>query len=474
MIPAGKFGETVSIALPFVNWGTVDATDVTVSLVVVNDETLYPFEITRTSHTYRFDKPLPATRTPDQTIIKQNQRFATFYNLKLRENVKSGYYPLRFVINYAGNTAPQPIERYTYIKVTGDPKLFDPPSDQEPDAIVPSDIPTDFGGGGYYGGGGDGSDGPASTPRLMISSFHTEPATVMAGETFKIVTTLRNTSTKTDISNIQVSFKGAEGTFLPTSGSSSIYVPSIAKEESATVEIEMQSPATLEQKAYSVSINMAYENDKAAQLSAEDMISIPVRQQSRIDFSETQIMPEFIQIGSDANLMFSIYNKGKSTLYNVTVEFPEDSPVQSPSFFAGNMEAGTAKDVDMMVTGLAPLMEPDGLVIQVIYEDDAGNETVVERNASLFIEPPMEEFNVEPMDGVMFDEFGNEIAFAPDGMPINTADAKTNDEDTILSFVKENWPWFAGGGAVLLLLVSTAIVRKRRRAKELALLEDDE
>ena len=63
-------------------------------------------------------------------------------------------------------------------------------------------------GGGSGGGGldGGGTEGPAgiSVPRVMVEEFDTSPGSVQAGQTFEVSFVLRNTSTKTRVSNMKV------------------------------------------------------------------------------------------------------------------------------------------------------------------------------------------------------------------------------------------------------------------------------
>ncbi|MBR3524563.1 MAG: hypothetical protein IKO11_01835, partial [Lachnospiraceae bacterium] len=81
---------------------------------------------------------------------------------------------------------------------------------------------------------------------------------------------------------------------------------------------------------------------------------------------------------------YSIYNKGKTTLYNVQADFEGDS-VEGGSTFIGKLDPGATGSVDAMLNAVAPTMD-DGIVKTVIsYEDEAGNVTKIEKDLQIFV-----------------------------------------------------------------------------------------
>ena len=93
-------------------------------------------------------------------------------------------------------------------------------------------------------------------------------------------------------------------------------------------------------------------------------------------------------MGSQSNVMFSIYNTGKTTLYNVQVKFHADS-VDEASAFVGNLQSGATGNVDVMLTGIAPTMDDGTVTMDISYEDDAGNVTSTEKTITLFVTEEM-------------------------------------------------------------------------------------
>ena len=172
--------------------------------------------------------------------------------------------------------------------------------------------------------------GKISTPRVIVTGFTTTPEEVYTGDTFRLTLNLKNTSKTTTVSNMLFDIQGTqEGTdanntyaaFLPTAGSSTIFVDSIGPNATKSISIELKSKADLAQKPYVVTVNMEYEDDKANPFSETASVSVPIKQEAKVDLSSIQLMPDTIQIGNEANVMFSIYNVGKTQLYNVNVKF---------------------------------------------------------------------------------------------------------------------------------------------------------
>ena len=138
-------------------------------------------------------------------------------------------------------------------------------------------------------------------------------------------------------------------------------------------------------------------------------MSIPILQESRFDTSIPEVVPDSIEVGSQSNVMLSIYNTGKTTLYNVQVKFLADS-IDEASAFVGNLQSGNTGNVDVMLAGAAPTMD-DGIVkLEISYEDEAGNVTTAEKEITLFVTEPM-------MDDMMMgdDMMGGEMMDGEEG-----------------------------------------------------------
>ncbi|MCH5258378.1 MAG: hypothetical protein J1F18_01435 [Lachnospiraceae bacterium] len=381
--PTVSYGQKVSIVLPIVNFGTEELNDLIVEPQTSTLVTDWPFEPDMTNY-LQTEPFIPGNKTKEDAMA--NRREFTFI-FTVRSDVMSGYYPLKFNISYTkgGIRCEEPAELTVYVKTVGRP------------------------GSGTIGGSGQEASG--AKPRIVVTGFETNPAQVFAGDTFTLTIHVQNTAKDMAVTNVlfdmQAATEGNDTTntysaFLPTSGASSVYMDSIGPNTAADIVIEMTAKADLAQKPYVLDVNMKYDAGMMFDLTDKASVSIPISQESRFDTSIPEVVPSDITVGSQSNVMFSIYNTGKTTLYNVQVKFAADS-IDEASAFVGNLQSGATGNVDVMLTGIAATMDDGTINAEISYEDDAGNVTVVEKPITLYV---TEEFYGDGMmyDDMMFDD----------------------------------------------------------------------
>ena len=374
--PVATHGQTVNIVLPLVNLGSANLTNIIVSPELSTSTEEFPFEIEKTSYN-TYIKDLPGT---DSGLSPMDRRREVTYTFKTRDDVNSGYQRLSFNVTYtlpSGETETTTIDSF-YETV------------------------------GKNGASGDGDR--VSTPRLIVSGFTTKPETVKAGDTFTLTLHMTNTSKATSVNNIAFDLQAPhEGTdessegaaFLPVSGSSIIFVDSIAAGATKDISIELESRADLSQKPYVITVNMDYEDANYNPYTADASVSIPVKQEAKFDIGSIDVMPNSISVGSESNIMFSINNTGKTVLYNVNVSF-EGASVSGGESFLGNIEIGGTGNVDAMITGKS-VTEDEGKVKAIVsYEDATGNVSTKEKEFELFVTE--ESFDDFAMDDMMMDD----------------------------------------------------------------------
>lgn len=396
--PIVSYGQKVAIVLPIVNFGTEELNDLIVEPVISNAVTEWPFEPDTTNY-LQTEPFIPGCATKEAAMA--NRREFTFH-FTTRGDVMSGYYPLKFKISYtkAGIRSEEPAELTVYVKTVGKP------------------------GSGIIGG--NGSEASGSKPRIVVTGFETNPAKVFAGETFTLTIHVKNTSKDTTVTNVLFDMQAAQegddktntySAFLPTSGSSSVYMEKIAPDTSADIQIEMTAKADLAQKPYVLDVNMKYDAATVFDLTDKASVSIPISQESRFDTSIPEVVPDNINVGSQSNVMFSIYNTGKTTLYNVQVKFIADS-IAEASAFVGNLQSGNTGNVDVMLTGAAATMDDGTVKLEISYEDDAGNVTTTEKTITLFV-------NEEMMDDMMMGDMMGGDMMGDGMMPEDGAGGKS-------------------------------------------------
>ena len=420
--PTATHGQNVFVVLPLVNMFKYNLKDVVITPVLATKTDDWPFEIDSTGYTEKID-----TLVGEDTVANAKDRVQNcVWSFRTRDNVKTGYYKLDFTITYTNPAcAVETCTISTYVKTVGLPE----------------------------NGTTDGTDANAkpSTPRVIVKGFTTDPAEVYAGNKFNLTLTIENTSKKTAVDNLELDLTGtvtgkdessSYAAFLPTSGSNSFYVDSIPAGGTAELSMEFEAKTDLEQKPYVMDIKMAYEDDEANPFTGEANVSIPVKQVSKFDMSTPDVEPSNIDIGGQSDIMFSIYNTGKTKLYNVSVRV-NDPALDPATAYVGSLDSGATGNVDMMVTG-AQYTDPsgDGTVKCVIsYEDEAGNVTYVDKTIPLVVEQDMSAAE-ETTDAAVED--------TQSGMPV--------------------WQLLliAAGAVVIiiLLIVLIKVVRKRRKKKE--------
>lgn len=356
--PVATYGQVVNVVLPVVNMGAVNLANVNVTPVTSNMVSEWPFEIETSGYTQTIlDLPGKGNGQNDM-----DRRRELTWSLKTRDDALSGYYKLQFNVLYYIGTDVESATLTTYVLVKGAP-----------------------------GSGNVEAEGGTSTPRVIVTGFDTDPKEVHAGDTFTLTLHLKNTSQRTAVSNMLVNLSApSEGmdadstyaAFLPTSGSNVEYITKIGKGATVDLSIEMTAKADLSQKPYQIDVSMEYEDENYAAYTSNADVSIPILQEARFELSTPEILPASISVGNEANVMFSIYNVGKVTLYNAKVYFKDDT-VTGGETFLGKIEAGATGSVDALVTGAAPSAEDDIVTVVVEYEDEAGKKSTYEQEISL-------------------------------------------------------------------------------------------
>jgi CARDB len=363
-IPTVTYGQKVNIVLPLVNMDQYNITDVIITPVISTETASFPFEIEKTGYAVELTELLGSNYNSDPLERRQE----VTYTFKARDDISTGYYSIAFdAIFKNANGTEETATITTYVNAIGKK--------------------------------GAGSNSSAtSVPRVIVTGFETTPADVRAGEDFTLTLHIKNTSDITDISNMKCDLEAAtDGTddnavtqaFLPKQGSSTIFLNNIGKGETQDISIEMNAKASLTQKPYVLNVKMEYEDDSYNQYTSDANVSIPVLQEARFELSDPEVMPASIEVGSESNVMFSVYNTGKTTMYNVSVKF-ESASVTGGDTYVGKIQTGETGNVDAMLTGQAATSDDGTIKILITYEDESGNPTTVEKTMNLMVTEQME------------------------------------------------------------------------------------
>ena len=170
--PVANAGQYVNVVLPVVNMGRSWVDHVVVTPQISQDAAAWPFEI-ETSNYSQTIEGLPGT---DDGGSDMDRRRELTWTLKTRKDAPSGYVPINFTVSYEDeNNVLTNVTLTSYVKVVGTT--------------------------------GVSADGKASTPRVIVTGFSTDPETVHAGETFTLTLHMQNTSQATAVKNMVLTFR---------------------------------------------------------------------------------------------------------------------------------------------------------------------------------------------------------------------------------------------------------------------------
>lgn len=402
-----NYSETKKLVLKVTNIGNIDASNIKITPRVNENIDVWPFEIANKDYTQTID------------TLQAKQSVNVEFEFTAREKVSTQYYKLAFDYTYAaadGSGAQGDGEYGLYVKTVAKPEEKnegqDTPNDNQNNNTNQggSGDNTDGGAGSYpldpggvanseptVTGGGGGSESNGSVPRVIVTGFTTDPAEVKAGSNFRLTIHLKNTSKKTAVSNMLFDLSSpTEGTdestsapaFLPSSGSSSIFLDGIKADGTKDISIELNAKSDLVQKPYSIQLSMKYEDSQATQFESASAVSIPVKQDARFEFGQFQISPESVSVGSEANIMCELYNLGRIKLYNVKAKF-EGKGIKSTETFVGNIEPGSTANIDGMVTAESATTGLEKMKMTLSYEDESGKVSTTEKEFQLEITEDM-------------------------------------------------------------------------------------
>lgn len=417
--PTYKAGEQAELQINVTNKGNVDAQNVNITPVINNTDD-WPFDVNQLN----YDQDLGTITAGGQGTAKWGEGDE---KLTVRDDVTGKSYKLQFKISYNDGEKNYELDKYVFVKTVAKEQSEDntknDANDDKSQEIEDQNQQDDTGNsdnsggsysddtgsdayddGGVYNGdvsssGGSSSSTDASVPRVIVTGFDTDPANVKAGSDFTLTIHLKNTSKKTAVSNLLFDLQApASGSsdetaeapaFLPTSGSSSIYLDKIAANGTKDISIKLNARADLIQKPYSITMNMKYEDSSASQFEGTSSLAIPIKQEARFEFSDITVAPEEVSVGDEVNITCNIYNLGRVKMYNVKAKIQGDA-VEGQEQFLGNIESGGTGAIDAIATATAEAMDENNCKIVLSYEDDAGNIQTVEKEFTLSVSEAMD------------------------------------------------------------------------------------
>lgn len=418
---AGKNGGKVQVRLPLLCVdGPVSNIKAVPKLSTSLDE--FPFAIEQVDYTIGYNG-----------MISVNQIIEFQFNLRFADKVTAGVKKVDFTITYDRGWA----------SATGD-------SSESCDISLYVNVTR-----GYEAAGSEpGGETTAALPKIVVDSYSFSSDKIYAGEDFDLTFTVRNTSNEEETKSILVTVtNNAEtGKLTPASGSNTLYIDKLGKGESKTMTMSIATAPDTEAKAYEIKLEFDYEGTKtrpATLSNGQSSASIPVTimQKIRLKIEDPTVDGEPME-GESVPVYFSMYNMGRSSIYNCMVTVEGDGLSMEESFFQGTVAAGSTMRADFSLITATP-GQIDGEIV-ITYEDSLEEKMEERLPLSLYVS---EAYNPDMYPGVV----------DPDGM----IDTMGGMEDPSASGGIPVWVWIAGGVVAAAAVVAVIIILKKKRARAL-------
>ncbi len=374
--PRGAYPEVMNFSIGLRNNSPATVYNVKASMVLDADSAKFPFEINAANYDRMFEK------------IAVDETVQLDYSFAIRKDSYTGYYPIAMKIYYSDSSTGEELKTFEtsfFVHIVSKPTKDDYEEFNEHDR---------------------------TKARLIVDGYTTDPETIVAGESFNLLLTVRNASSSVPASDILLTMESEKVSdspvFTTESGSSSVAIHSLGAGAAAQVSFRMSSRPGVDQRSYGITIKAKYDSPQFKNAEDSMSVDIPVKQIPRLNTGTFEVMPDSISVGEESNVMFGINNTGKVTLYNVMARFEADS-IQTTDTYVGNIKSGETGNVDCMVTGAAPTADDGKVKIIISYEDENGEVSEVEKELTLYVSEPapdMDDMDMSGMDEMPQEEPG--------------------------------------------------------------------
>lgn len=261
---------------------------------------------------------------------------------------------------------------------------------------------------GTSGGGSSSNPDVKNKPKLIIDKYSFEPQYPLAGEDFKMNLSFFNTNADKGVRNIKIFLTSNDtpanqgngagaaagsSVFTPVGSSNTFYIDYIEPKGTVNKSVVLTTAPTIASKNYTLIANFEYEDKDGNEYVAQELIGIPITQESKLTTSKVTVMGEaYIDMPVDGEIQF--YNTGKDTLYNLMVSVEGNFKDASMEEYVGNFQSGDSTSYMFNVTPSEPGVQKGKIIFK--YEDAIGETRTIEEEFDLsvsseaFMDPEME------------------------------------------------------------------------------------
>ena len=296
-------------------------------------------------------------------------RYVFMFEIPLVKGRINGSYPVTLKADYLDVLGQQKQQSFTlYVTVT-DGK--NPPD--------PNDVPKQ----------------EVEKPELFISACEINPNTVTGGDGFTATVTIDNIGA-IRARSVRLSYGSEAAGIIPADTNSAMHLENIASGESATVSFALRTTGDVlagEQPFY---VTLDYVDLYGGVYTSTRTFLVHVTQPAKMSCDPVSL-PKEVTAGETISLPANVFNIGKSTLRNVTVNLSGAGLFPTSSVFLGDIQPGQAGYGEMKVfVGMLSMTEgytesygKTSAVYTVTYTDDAGETHTAEQQLSTEIKQPV-------------------------------------------------------------------------------------
>ena len=236
-----------------------------------------------------------------------------------------------------------------------------------------------------------------STPKIIVSSYKSDPIIVKAGQEFDLDMTFLNTSSEKAVKNIKVILSVEEeitsgperkgSVFTPVDSSNTFYIDRIDPKAEVDEHIRLYTLPDASPKNYIIKVRFEYEDADNNTYEAEESVGINVKQITRLDTSEINI-DQWGAMYQPIYVNFEFYNTGKVTLSNLMIKVEGNFEANQSSVYYGSFSPSSTDYYDNQIMPTEAGLQEGAIVIT--YEDDTGEVIEERKEFSVEVSEPMD------------------------------------------------------------------------------------
>jgi hypothetical protein len=288
-----------------------------------------------------------------------------------------------------------------------------------------------------------------TVPKIIIDNYGFDTEKVQAGKQFNLKLSFLNTNKELAVKNIKVTLLSNDGSFTPVSSSNTFYIENIPAGGSEVRNIDLYAKPDLSTKSYQMTAKLQYEDENGVQdqntglqYEAEEIISIPVVQEPRLQVNELNL-PIETPVGSPLYIYTDFYNMGRCALHNLLVKMEGEFDGQNLNYFVGDFNQGAS---DYYEGTIIPNKEGElkGKLI-FTFEDDIGNKSEM-----------VKEFTINVVQGAPVKDVFGEMPPQDINKPVITTVPQKGKTVLLIAL---------GAGAIIVITTLVIVIRKRKAKK---------